>query len=49
MAPQTLRQIRQKQRANAKAYREKMKSDPEFIAKERERVKKWRDHNKKTG
>jgi hypothetical protein len=47
MAPQTLKQIREKQRANAKAYREKMKNDPEFIAKERERVRKWREKNKK--
>lgn len=48
MAPQTLKQIRAKQRANAKAYREKMKNDPEFIAKERERVKRWRESKKQT-
>lgn len=47
MAPQTLKQIREKQRANAKAYREKMKNDPEFIRKERERVNRWRESKKK--
>jgi len=47
MTAQTLKEIRAKQRANAKAYREKMKDDPEFKAKERERYKRWYEKNKK--
>lgn len=47
MAPQTLREIRAKQRANSKQYREKMKNDPEFKAKELERVQRWRENKKK--
>ena len=46
MTAQTLREIRAKQRANAKAYREKMKDDPEFKEKERIRWRRWKERQK---
>lgn len=47
MTAQSLKEIRDKQRANAKKYREEHKGNPEFRAKENERRRRWYDRNKK--
>lgn len=41
MAPQTLKQIREKQRANRKSYHERMKNDPEYKRKQKENYERW--------
>lgn len=43
MAPQTLKQIRDKNKAAQKAWRDKQRDDPQFIAKEKQRQKEWRE------
>lgn len=47
-SPQSLSEMRTKQRENRKRYHERMKDDPEYKAKERERWKRWYENKKKT-
>lgn len=47
MAPQTLKQIRAKQRANRKAYHARMKDDPEYRRKQAENFARWAEKNRK--